>query len=141
MPTYECSSPHSAHIFISTNETSSPSNLANAPHSQRLLRKRAEIQLPMISRHVLPTGNAMNLHVLMIRQSRQQLRRDQEVLARVLGAGDLHHAGVDETLVARVHALVNLVDDAEGRTGERLQGHEEEDGADGTLAAGLAVGV
>ena len=43
--------------------------------------------------------------------------------------------------VSRIHALVDLVDDAEGCASKSLQGHEVEDCADGTLAAGLAVGV
>lgn len=48
---------------------------------------------------------------------------------------------MDETFVAGVHALVYFVDDAEGRAGEGLQGHEVEDCADGAFASGLAVGV
>ena len=46
-----------------------------------------------------------------------------------------------QALVARIHALVDLVDDAEGRAGQGLQGHEVEDGGDGAFAAGLSVGV
>jgi hypothetical protein len=46
----------------------------------------------------------------------------------------VHHA-----LVARIHALVDLVYHAEGRAREGLQGHEVEDGRDGALAAGLPV--
>ena len=56
-------------------------------------------------------------------------------------AGDADHAFVDEAFVAGIHALVDFVDDAEGRAGEGLQGHEVEDCADGAFAAGLAVGV
>lgn len=48
---------------------------------------------------------------------------------------------MDEALVAGVHALVDFVDDAEGRAGEGLEGHEVEDCGDGAFAAGLAVGV
>jgi hypothetical protein len=59
----------------------------------------------------------------------------------VLATGNLDHALVYHALVAGVHALVNLVDDAEGRLGEGLEGHEEEDGGNGAFAAGLAVGV
>ena len=46
-----------------------------------------------------------------------------------------------KTFVARIHALVDLVDDAEGGAGEGLEGHEVEDCGDGALAAGLAVRV
>lgn len=65
--------------------------------------------------------------------------RDEEILARVFAAGDFHHALVDHALVARVHALVDLVDDAEGRLRQGLERHEIEDGRDGSFAAGLAV--
>lgn len=56
-------------------------------------------------------------------------------------AGDVNHAGVDHALVARVHALVDLVDDAERRTCEGLQRHEVEDCGHSPLAAGLPVRV
>lgn len=46
-----------------------------------------------------------------------------------------------EPLIARIHTLVDFVDDAEGRAREGLEGHEVEDRGDGALAAGLAVGV
>lgn len=59
----------------------------------------------------------------------------------MLAAGNLDHAFVDHALVAGVHALVDLVDDAEGGLGHGLEGHEEEDGGDGALAAGLAMSV
>lgn len=56
-------------------------------------------------------------------------------------ARDANHAFVNKTFVARVHTLVDLIDDAEGRAGQGLQRHEVEDCADGTFAPGLAVGV
>jgi hypothetical protein len=34
---------------------------------------------------------------------------------------------VDIPFVARVHALVDLIDQSEGRAGQTLQGHEVED--------------
>lgn len=48
---------------------------------------------------------------------------------------------MDEALITGVHTLVNFVDDAEGRAGEGLEGHEVEDCGDGAFASGLAVGV
>ena len=90
---------------------------------------------------MLPAGNTQHPHLRIVLEPREQLGRDEEVLARVLAAGDLDHALVDHALVARVHALVDLVDDAEGRLGHGLEGHEVEDGGDGALAAGLAVRV
>lgn len=41
---------------------------------------------------------------------------------------DIHHSLMHQPFVARVHALVDLVDDAEGGTGQSLEGHEVEDG-------------
>lgn len=93
----------------------------------------------MILGHVLPALDTQHLHPAIIPQAREELRRDEEVLARVLAARDLHHALVHHALVARVHALVDLVDDAERCAREGLQGHEVEDGGDGALAAGLPV--
>lgn len=52
-----------------------------------------------------------------------------------------HETRMHEPLVARVHALVDFVDDAEGAAREGLEGHEVEDGGDGAFAAGLAVRV
>jgi hypothetical protein len=47
---------------------------------------------------------------------------------------------VDHAFIARIHALVDLIDDPEGRLGKRLESHEIKDGRDGTLAAGLPMG-
>lgn len=88
---------------------------------------------------MLAAGDAQDAHLGVVAQAREQLGRDEEVLARVLAAGNLHHALVHHALVARVHALVDLVDDAEGRLGHGLKRHEVEDGRHGALAAGLAV--
>ena len=43
--------------------------------------------------------------------------------------------------VARVHALIDLVDQSKGCARQTLQGHEVEDGRDGALAARLTVVV
>lgn len=90
---------------------------------------------------MLPAGDAKHPHLGIVPQAREQLGSDEEVLARVLAAGNFDHALVDHALVAGVHALVDLVDDAEWGLGHGLEGHEEEDGGDGALATGLAVGV
>ena len=108
---------------------------------ERLLRQHLEVQLSMIRGHILSTGNAMDLHVRMIFETIEQLRSDQEVLTCVLGASDVHHARVDEALVARIHPLVDLVDDSEWSTSQRLQSHQIEDGADGSLATRLSMRV
>ena len=62
-------------------------------------------------------------------------------LLLVVAGGDAYHTGVDEPLVAGVHALVDFVDDAEGGAGEGLEGHEVKDRGHGAFAARLAVGV
>ena len=48
---------------------------------------------------------------------------------------------MNQSLITRIHSLVDLVDDSERRAGERLQGHEIENGGDGTFAARLAVRI
>lgn len=57
----------------------------------------------------------------------------------MLSTRNLDHALVHHALVARVHTLVDFVDDAEGSTSQGLQGHEVEDGGDGALATRLPV--
>lgn len=47
----------------------------------------------------------------------------------------------DIPFVARVHALVDLIDQSKGRPRQTLQGHEIENCRDGTLAARLSVVV
>lgn len=91
--------------------------------------------------HVLSTGDAKHPHLGIVPQTRKQLGRDEEILTRVLAAGNFDHALVDHALVAGVHALIDLVDDAKRGLGHGLEGHEEENGGDGALATGLAMGV
>lgn len=105
------------------------------------LQAPPKAELRSILGHVLPAGDAQHPHLGIVPQAREQLGCDEEVLARVLAAGNLNHALVDHALVAGVHALVDLVDDAEGGLGHGLEGHEEEDGGDGALATGLAMGI
>lgn len=99
-----------------------------------------KVELAAVLGHVLAAGNAKHAHLGVVPQAGEELRSDEKVLARVFAARNLHHALVHHALVAGVHALVDLVDDAKGRLRERLQRHEEEDGGHGALAAGLAVG-
>lgn len=117
-----------------------------------------------ILRHILTAGDTQHPHPPLIREVVQQFRRDEEVLTAapalpiimllivridtvvVMGkvgfaARDANHAFVNEAFVAGIHALIDLVDDAEGGFGEGLQGHEVEDCGDGAFAAGLAVRV
>lgn len=83
----------------------------------------------------------MDLHIAMILETIQQLGRDEKVLRGMLCTSDIDHARVNETFVARVHALIDFVDDAEGCARQGLQGHEVEDGGDGAFAARLSMGV
>ena len=62
---------------------------------------------------MLATSNTQDAHLGVVPEASQQLGRDEEVLARVLAAGNLDHALVDHAFVPRVHALVDFVDDAE----------------------------
>lgn len=61
--------------------------------------------------------------------------------AIILPARNTNHTFVHQSFVARIHSLVDLVDDAEGGFGQGLEGHEVEDCGDGAFAAGLAVRV
>lgn len=110
---------------------------------QPLLNLQAppEIELAALAGHMFAAGDAQDAHLGVVAEAREELGRDEEVLRRVLAARNLDHALVHHALVAGVHALVDLVDDAEGGLGHGLQGHEVEDGRDGALAARLAVGV
>lgn len=83
-------------------------------------------QVPVIG-HVLATGDAEYAHALVVIETREELGRDKEVLARMFVARNLDHAPVHHALVSGVHSLVDLVDDAEGGLRHGLQCHEEED--------------
>ncbi len=99
----------------------------------------AEVEAAALAGDVLARGDAEDAHALVVAQAGEQLGRDEEVLARVLAAGDLDHALVHHALVARVHALVDLVDDAERRLRHRLQRHQVEDRRHRPLPARLPV--
>lgn len=85
-----------------------------------------EVQLPPLSGHVFAARDAQNTHPFVIRESRQQLGRNEEILACVLVAGDFDHATMHHTLISRIHTLVDFVNDAEGGLRHGLEGHEEE---------------
>jgi hypothetical protein len=93
----------------------------------------------IVLRHVLTTCNAQDFHSLVIPKTCKQLWGDEEVLACVLLASNLNHAFVNHPLVARVHALIDLIDNTERSSSHRLQGHEVENGRDGTFAARLTM--
>jgi len=101
--------------------------------------KLAKIHLTPFGRHVLATGNAEHTHALVITQPCQELGRDQEVLRCVLSARDLDHTFVNHTLVARVHTLVDLINDSERCLGHGLQCHQIEDGRHRAFAARLSM--
>lgn len=88
---------------------------------------------------MLTTGDTQDAHTLVIPQAGEQFGRDEEILARVLAAGDFDHAFVYHALVAWVHALVDLVNDSKRRLRHGLQRHQVEDGRDCPLAARLPV--
>jgi hypothetical protein len=121
-----------------------------------------------ILRHIFARSNAVDGHLGVELKAAEKFGRDEEVLAPASavftggGAGNGDQACVDEAgvyvscvvsfgawerergdqpFVARVHALVDLVDESERCTGETLQSHEIEDGRNSALAAGLTVVV
>ena len=72
------------------------------------------IKLSIILRHVLATGNTQDLHPPIVPQASEQLRRDEEILRSVFLASNFHHTLMNHSFVARVHALIDLIDDTEG---------------------------
>mmetsp|Transcript_5573 Transcript_5573/g.14273 ORF Transcript_5573/g.14273 Transcript_5573/m.14273 type:complete len:475 (+) Transcript_5573:229-1653(+) len=114
-----------------------------APSSRlHLVRGRGGQQVPQreLLRDVLgpgPVEDVEHAHVLVEGQLRQQLGREQEALRRVGLAGRLHQLLEHLALVVGVHALVDLVHNAEGALRHALQRDEVQDGADGALAAAL----
>lgn len=68
-------------------------------------------------------GDAEDAHAGVVAEAGEEFGGDEEVLAGVLAAGDLDHALVHHALVARVHALVDLVHHPERRLRHRLQRH------------------
>jgi hypothetical protein len=131
-----CMSP----IFQLQNATANPSiPLANSQNGFLDVNDPRNIHALIVLRHVLTTCNAQDFHSLVITKTCEQLWGDEEVLACVLLASNLNHAFVNHPLVARVHALIDLIDNTERSSSHRLQGHEVENGRDGTFAARLTM--
>jgi len=128
------------HSSISASSSSNPPRSTPQPFQPpRNLNTFPKIDLALLLRHIVPTRDTQYPHTPRILQPMQQLRRDQEVLTAstitsvdvaidavscklvafgIAGAASyVHHAFVDEALVAGVHALVDFVDDAEGGAG------------------------
>lgn len=110
----------------------------------------------MVRWHVLATGDAVHLHARVVLEVREQLWCDEKVLRGVLGTGNIDNPGVnqpircqsessasmtDSPFVAWVHALVDLVNNAERGARQALQCHEIEYGRHGPLASRLPVRV
>lgn len=83
----------------------------------------------------------MNLHLGMKLETSQELWGDKEILACTLLAGNVYHALMHHSFIARIHTLIDLVNDTERRLGEILESHEVENGGDSALATGLTVGI
>lgn len=96
-------------------------------HSERHLGQLLEVEIDTLIRHVFAARDAVHFHLGVEFQVVEQLGRHKEVLARALAARNVDHALVHHALVARVHALIDLVDDAEWRARKLLQRHEIED--------------
>ena len=87
-----------------------------------------EVQLVVLVRHMLAARDTVDLHLRVKLQVIEQLRRDEEVLTCTLAACDIDHAFVYHAFVTGIHALIDLVHDAERRASEILESHEIEDG-------------
>lgn len=93
----------------------------------------------MILRHVFAGRNAENAHPRIISQAGQEFRSDEEVLTRMLFAGDINHALVNHTFVSGIHSLIDFVDDPEWSLSHALKGHQEENGRNGSFTTGLTM--
>lgn len=62
----------------------------------------------------------MNFHFRVELEACQELGCNEEVLTCALLAGNVYHALMHHAFIARVHALVDLVDNAEGGLGKVL---------------------
>lgn len=114
--------------------------LSRSRHQPLLDSKTSlKVKLAALAGHMLAACNAEDAHLGVIAQTREELRGDEEVLARVFATCDLYHTLVNHAFVAGVHSLVDLVDDAERGLGHGLESHEEEDCRHGTFTARLAV--
>jgi hypothetical protein len=98
-----------------------------------------DIQLVAIFGHVYAAGNAQDSHVVVVRQAREKLWRDEKVLACMLFTCNLDHSLVHHAFVARVHTLVDLIDNTEGSLRHGLQGHDVKHCRYSTLTTRLAM--
>lgn len=72
----------------------------------------------VLFRKPLAIAHAEDLHALVILEVRKQLRRDKEVLPALCAARHFDKGVMHSAFVARVHTLVDLVDEREGRSRE-----------------------
>ena len=98
-------------------------DLYPSPGLQRTLGHGA--QVPIASQRarvwdVLARVDDVDFHLGVELEACQELGCNEEVLTCALLAGNVHHALMDHAFIARVHALVDLVDDAEGGLGKVL---------------------
>lgn len=82
-----------------------------------------EIQSVVPRRHMLAARYTVNFHLRVELEIIEQFRRDQEVLAGTLAAGDINHTLMYHPFIARVHALVDFIYDTEGRSRKVLKRH------------------
>ena len=73
-----------------------------------------EIQVVVVLRHVFAAHNSVDFHAFVVIKPVQQLRRDQEILARMLFTGDINHTLMNDSLIPWVHALVDLINHTKG---------------------------
>jgi len=89
--------------------------------------------------HMLPAVYYMSFHQFVIAKPCEEFRCDEKVLTCVFVASDFNHTFMNHTLVSRIHALVDLVDDAEWRLRKRLERHQIKYSGDRSLTTGLTV--
>jgi hypothetical protein len=94
-----------------------------------------DVKRAMVIGHVLAACDTQYFHMRIVLKIREQLWRNEEILGSMLFACNLDHAFVYHALVAGIHALIDLIDDAEGCSCKGLERHKVEDGRDGAFTA------
>lgn len=97
-------------------------SLSQPFHTPCKLQMLSNSKLLEILGHPISALDDVSLHTWVIFQARKKLWRDEEVLRASFITGDVDNTFVHHTLVAWVHALVDLVNDSERSAGQGVQG-------------------
>lgn len=88
---------------------------------------------------MLTTCNTQDFHPLVVSKTGEKLGSDKKVLAGMFFTSDFDHTFVYHTFIARVHSLIDLINNSEWRSGHRLKRHQVENCGDGTFTSRLPL--